>query len=126
MINSEIKELVDKNLALLPSETMITQQEAAVRSGRFLSVVAELANYQHSLINKKINADSQETVNYSAALSSSEGRDAEARKASAKASSSYIAARESLEQVEADLLWVKTIMSVFENASVLYRQMANI
>lgn len=126
MINPEIKELVNKNLELLPNETMISQQEAAVRSGRFLSVVAELANYQHTLLNKKLGADSQETVQYNSAISTAEGRDAEARKASAKANPGYLSAKESLGQVEADLVWVKTTMSVFENASVLYRQMANL
>jgi hypothetical protein len=122
MIKIEIKDLVNKNLELLPSEKTITQQEANIRSGRFLYVIAELANYQHELLNKKISADSQETIYYNTAITSTEGRDAEARKAGAKANPSYIAAKEVLAQVDADLVWVKATMSVFENASILYRQ----
>lgn len=122
MINPEIKDLVNKNLELLPSEKTITQQEASIRSGRFLYVIAELANYQHNLLNKKINADSQETISYNAALSHSEGRDAEARKAGAKANLPYLSSKKALLEVEADLLWVKTLMQVFENASILFRQ----
>lgn len=123
MIKQEIKELVDKNLELMPSEKSITQHEAEIRSGRFLHVIAELANYQHELLNQKLNADSQETVSYNNAISTAEGRDAEARKASAKANSGYISAKQALGAIEADLVWVKTIMQVFENASILYRQM---
>lgn len=126
MINPEIKELVEKNLELLPSEKTITQQEAEIRSGRFLYVIAELANYQHLLLNKKISADSQETVQYNVAISSAEGRDAETRKASAKAKTEYINAKEDLSRIDADLLWVKTIMSLFENASILYRQIGKV
>lgn len=120
----DIKAYIEENIYLLPSDKVLSQIEAQKRASKFLAVVAVLAEQKHELSNDKIKLQSLFSIANNESLRSAEGSSVGARTAAAEASSPYIEARESVEEVENNIKYLHTMMEVFNNAHILLRGMA--
>jgi hypothetical protein len=120
----DIKEYIEENLDLLPSDKVLSQVEAQKRASKFLAVVATLASAKHDLSNDKIKLQSLFSIANNEALSSAQGATVGARTAAAEASAPYIEAREGVEEVENNIKYIHTMMEVFTNAHILLRGMS--
>ena len=123
-MNKDIKEYIEENLSLLPSDKVLSQVEATKRASKFLAVISVLAEAKHDLSNEKIKLQSLFSIANNEALSSAQGSTVGARTAAAEASAPYIEAREALETIENNIRYIMTMSEVFLNAHLLLRNIA--
>jgi hypothetical protein len=123
-MNPELAEFIEEYMKLLPSDEVVHPREAERRASQFLTAIAVLAQYKHTLGSQRIKATSLERVANAQAIQLASGKTITEKKVEAEASSVYIAAREAFETEENDISYVRTLMEVFNNAHIQYRQMS--
>lgn len=119
----EVKGLVDENIELI-AYSKEAFKDAIQRSTKFLMVIAVLAEHRMELERKKAKATTLRELEYSRSITVAEGKNVTEKKVSAEANPQYSEQREVVEDIEAEISWVKTNIEVFMAASVTYRQMA--
>lgn len=110
--------------ALLPVGNAISLREAEFRAGEFLSAMASLATFKHSMTEEKIKYLSIQTATYSEELFKGTAKTMTENKVLAEASESYQKTREDFEKLENDINLIKTYYDIFKDAHLFYRQMA--
>lgn len=121
---TEIKDMIDKYVLLLPVNASISAPEAERRAGEFLSAMATITNFRHLFSEDKIRCLSVQTATYAEELAKGTAKTITENKTVAEASQSYMASREALEHIENDLSYLKSYYEIFQNAHVFYRNMA--
>lgn len=121
---SDMKVFIDKYSALLPVGTSISYVEAERRAGEFLVALAMITNWRHLLGNDKIKLTSVQTAVYAEEMSKGTSKTVTENKLNAEASAAYTNARESLEEIENDLSYLKAYYDIFTNGHIFYRTMA--
>jgi hypothetical protein len=120
----EIKEFIDEYKRLLPLSKSISSVEAERRAGKFLEAMATIADCKHEFTKVKIKDLSVQTATYAQELAKGTGKTITENKVTAEASEVYVTAREALEGTENDISYLKTYYEIFNNAHVLYRNLA--
>lgn len=119
----DIKSFIEENIALLPSDKVLSQIEAQKRASKFLAVVAILAEQKHDLTNEKIKLQSLFSIATNESLKAAQGATVGARNADSEASAPYIEAREAVEEMDNNIGYVTTMIKVFTDAHILLRGM---
>jgi len=98
--------------------------DARNRAAKFLVVQSHLSNHLKLLDDVKVKASTIEKATYAQALMKQAGKNVTENKINAEADPEYANARESLELVTAEVNWTKRHYDIFENAHVMFRQIA--
>lgn len=122
-VRDEINEVVDQYVELLPTEGLSNQIGAENKASRFLLAIAKLAALRDQLLNNKIQADSLKTVSYAEAINGAVGTNAPTKTANAEANSDFLTVEGAAKRIDNDLAYLKTMMEVFNNAHLLYRNL---
>jgi len=117
----QIESIVNQYLELLPVEDKNLLVKSEDKASRFLIAIAKLAGLKDQLLNDKIKKDSLLCVTFNEAIKTAEGKDAKARESASEATPAYMAIREEVETIEAQLTYVKTMMDIFNNGHLVYR-----
>lgn len=108
------EKIINEQLPLLEISKVLGTNEAYSRGASMLSAQGALTHVWKELADKLVLARSQEEVAYHQALSTAEGKDAEARKASAKANPIYIKARQEVELLENNVAYIQSFNRQFD------------
>jgi len=119
-ITEQINKLSDKYNELLPISDSITSQ-SEVKASQFLIALTKFAQIRDTLLNMKVSKDSLLAIAFNEAIRSSVGSDAKTREAGAKANPDYLAINEQVDMIDNKLLYLKTLMEVYNNAHLLNR-----
>lgn len=114
-----VSEMIDK-ITYSPKAV----REAADRCTSFLTTCAVLAMAKRDLEVEKARAQTVLDCQLKISLEQSTAKLVTEKKVDAQASKEYCLAREAFEELDADIGWVRTLIHVFENAHVVYRQIA--
>ena len=117
----QIESVVNQYLELLPVEDKNLLVKSEDKASRFLIAIAKLAGIRDQLLNAKIKKDSLLCVAFNEAIKTAEGKDSKAREAAAEAMPAFIAIREEVETIEAQLSYSKVMMDIFLNGHLVYR-----
>lgn len=118
-----LQKLVLDNIGLIEinREAII---EARSRAARFLIIQAQLNDHLKVLDDVMVKATTQEAATYAQALMKQAGKNVTENKINAEADPEYCAARESSEMIKSEHNWTKRHYDIFENAHVMFRQIA--
>ena len=119
-----MKTLVEQYTPLLALNGSISTSESEKRASIFLHAMAQIINAKHELNEEKIKISSVHTATYAEQLSKGTKKTMTENKTEAEASVPFINSREALERIENDIAFLKAYYDVFNNAHVLYRQLA--
>jgi len=121
---NDIKSFVEKYAALLPLGGSLSSVEYERRAGEFLAAMATITNVRHMLTADKIRLTSVQTAVYANQMSKGAAKTVTENKLNAEASEECLKAREELEGVENDITYLKAYYEIFQNAHVMYRNLA--
>jgi hypothetical protein len=110
-----VEQIVNEHIELLQVSKVLGQTEAYQRGSSFLTAQARLTNCWKELADQLVLAKAGEEQAYNNALQVAEGKDAEARKASAKANGMYLKAKEKVSLIENNTQYIQSFMRQFEN-----------
>lgn len=119
----QIKQLVDDHIDLIALGPK-AHKEALDRTTRFLIVIALLADYKLELERRKAKVATMRDAFYSHAVTTAEGKNVTEKKVQAESNKQYTDQRESVEEIDAEMWWLKTHIDMFNNAHLTYRTMA--
>lgn len=120
-LREDINTVVDQYVELLPTEGLSNQIGAESKASKFLLAIAKLAALRDQLLNDKIQADSLKSVSYAEAINGAAGTNAPTKTANAEANAEFLEVEGRAKRIDNDLMYVKTMMEVFNNAHILYR-----
>lgn len=120
MDNESVKGLVEEGVALIAYSKGITDGEE--RSSRFLGINALLATHQMDIEIGIAKLKTIEEAVYAQIYNAIESGTVSARENEVKLNPDYQTARINHANGKAELTWVKTHISIFENAHLMYRQ----
>lgn len=123
MNHEELKTKIDDHIDLIAFSAK-GLAEAKDRATKFLIISGLLLNRQKELKVAIAQLQTLANAEYYTALSGAEGGTGKAaiQKAQAEANPKYAAAREALEEAQAEEKWVSGYLEIFSNAHVTYRQ----
>lgn len=120
----EIKEFIDKHVAMLPVGNSVSFTQYETKAGDFLTALAKIADFRHIFSEDKIRLTSTHIAVYAEQMAKGTAKTVTENKLIAEASPEYIKAREDLESMENNIVYLKTFNDIFTNAHVLYRQLS--
>lgn len=124
MLQEEVRSLIDEGLKIVGRDKGVSQFEAEERASSLLIIVAELLKQKRSLESRRIKSSSIECVSLHKAVHEAEGKNVTEKKLKASANPDYIKDREEIEEVESDISYLKSMVDVFGDAHILWRQIA--
>lgn len=122
-LNDEITKIVDQYVELLPTEDNKIMVNSEAKASRFLLAVAKLASIRDRLMNYKIKKDSLKSIAYAEAINNAPGTNAPTKQANAEAAPAYLNAAEEIAVIDNQLAYSKTMIDLFNNAHLLYRNL---
>ena len=99
--------------------------DARNRAARFLVIQAHLNDHMKLLADVKVKASTEEKAKYAQAILTAGGKNVTEGKIIAEANPMYAQARESVELVDSEYNWTKKHYEIFENAHIMFRQIAS-
>lgn len=119
----QLQELINKHLDLIEinRDAII---EARSRAAIFLVVQSHLSNHLKTLEDAEVKASTIEKASYAQAILAAGGKNVTESKIQAEADPVYAEARETIELIKSELNWVKKHFDIFNNAHILFRQIA--
>lgn len=123
MTQSEIKQLINKTVSLIAISPEGIK-EANIRCTKFLTAMAIIANYKLSLEVKKAKLITVSEALYADAIQAVSGKNVTEKKINVAKDVNFTTSREQLEELNAELEWLKTYQKIFENAHLVYRNQA--
>lgn len=118
-----LKKMVSDHIDLI-SFGKNAYKEATERTTKFLVVVSILADHRLDLERHKAKVSTLRDAFYSKAMTEAEGKTITEKKLKADQEVNYTNQREAVEEIEAEISWIKTHIDIFNNAHVTYRQIA--
>lgn len=122
MLEIEVQELIETGLTLLGRERGFSSMDMEERASSLLLLVAKIGQISNELQHKRIEALSLERAYFGVTLSKTEGKNITERKIIVDANKEYRNSKVVLETLDADLAYLKTIIEVFNNGHVMWRQ----
>lgn len=122
-LSNEITKIVDQYVELLPTEDNLILVNSEAKASRFLLAVAKLASIRDRLMNHKIKKDSLRSIAYAEAINNAPGTNAPTKQANAEAAPGYLHATEEVAVIDNQLAYSKTMIDLFNNAHLLYRNL---
>lgn len=119
----EIEGLVDEMVAKIAFSPKAVR-ESAERCTSFLTSCAMLADFKRSRDVDRARAQTVVDIELRQAMDRSSAKQVTEKKMEAQSDPKYTIARQNLEEIDADISWSRTLIHVFENAHVTYRQIA--
>lgn len=117
----EIKKLIKEHVKLIEISPEGIK-DAGNRCTKFLTVVAILTNYKYKLDCNRAKVVTVMEALYADAMDEALGKTITEKKTNTARNKNYTTAREQLEQLDAQINWIKTYQKIFENAHLVYRQ----
>lgn len=121
MNEEQLRQKISEGLELI-KYTKRSLQEAPERTTQFLITVAVLADAKRAAEEDKAKLSTLVNATYAQAMGRSNAKQVTEKKAEAENDSSYSDTRESLEQCESKISWLRTYIDIFNNAHITYRQ----
>lgn len=115
--------IIQDHLPMLQVSGVLSANEAYSRGSSLLTAQARLTNCWKQLVDELVKARAYEEQAMHMAISSAEGKDADARKASAKANPERQSAAERVALIENNIAYIQSFSRQFENAYRLYTYM---
>lgn len=119
-IEDMINEVIEKTTPLMEVSASISHNEAYQNASKLLIAQGSLTNLWKKLADELIKARAEEESAMHAAVSTAEGKDADARKAAAKANPTRQAAAEKVALLENNLAYIQAFSRQFENSHRLW------
>lgn len=119
----DVKQYVDEHVDLIVfgKDSM---RESMERASKFLVVISILSEFRLSLERRKAQDITLREALYHKAINAAEGKNVTEKKIEAEANPEYTTGRESVENLDAQISWAKTNIDIFNNAHILYRNLA--
>lgn len=121
MNEDQLRAAIDEHLALITYSSKALK-EAPERTTRFLIMVALLADSKRESEEDRAKLNTLVSASKAQAISRSSLKGITEKKIEAEQDDTYTQMKESLEQCEARINWLKTYINIFENAHLTYRQ----
>lgn len=121
MDDSKLKKKIEEHLELIKYNSK-SLTEAPERATAFLIMVAILADEERATKEDKIRISTLVSASYAQAFARSPAKQVTEKKAEAENDATYSEMRESLEQCDAKISWLKTYIEIFNNGHLVYRQ----
>lgn len=118
-----LKAKIDEHVKLIKLDAKGIN-EAPERATAFLVMVALLADEKRACEQDKAKLTTLSSATFSQAIYRSPSKGVTEKKIEAEADEAYAGVRESLEECEAKISWLRTYMEIFNNAHITYRQFA--
>ena len=123
MTDQELRARIKEHLDLVTYSRQ-GMKEAAERCTAFLVMVAILTDEKRECEDEKAKITTMETASYAQAIGRSQAKQVTEKKIEAEQDQNYTIIREAKEHCEAKISWLKTYISIFENAHITYRTFA--
>jgi hypothetical protein len=113
-IEQLIEEIIEKTAPLMEVSEVLAQNEAYERGSKLLTAQGRLTNLWKQLADDLVKAKAIEEQAMYSAISVAEGKDADARKASAKANPARQVAAERVALLENNITYVQSFIKQFD------------
>lgn len=99
--------------------------DARNRAAKFLVIQAHLSEHLKVLDDVMVKASTEEKAMYAQAILGAGGKNVTEAKIIAEANPEYCRSRETIELIKSEHNWAKRHFDIFENAHVMFRQIAS-
>lgn len=118
-----IDEYIQEHVKLITLDNKGLAQ-ASSRAAQFLVVQAVIAAEIRTLKEALTQVDTMKSVQYAMAINAADGKNITEKKSLAEKDNSYTDVKESFDVIEANISYLKTHLDIFNNAHVMFRQLA--
>lgn len=119
----EVQALVDEHIQLI-AFSKNSYKEAMDRATKFLVIAAIVAEFKRDQREKLTKREALRDAFYSKAIQESEGKNITEKKSQVALNKDYSEHAEVCGVLEANISWCSTMIDIFNNAHVTYRQLA--
>lgn len=119
----EVQALVNEHIQLI-AFSKDSYKEALERATKFLVISAIVAEFKREMQEKLTKTETLRDAFYAKALSEAEGKNVTEKKAMVPLNPDYAKQVEVCGELEASIGWSRTMIDIFNNAHVTYRQIA--
>lgn len=121
-LSDNAKSVINQGNELLPAKRSSTADELQEKASMLLLIVAKLAHERRALEGLFLRATSVEKAMYAQSYNVATGKTAQDKKVNTDADKDVLQAEEEAGGLKADISYVNTMVDVFKNGHVLYRQ----
>lgn len=121
---TQLNAYADETYKLLNADNVISDREAQFRAGRFLEAQFHLSRGIRELASLLLKSKSLNEMTYTQLLTTDTSKNVTEKKAQAEANPTFISVRERFDEIEADIDNLQSLLRIFENAHVFYRQLS--
>lgn len=117
-----IKTYLEELHPLLSCDNVVGTEESRIRAGKFLEAQYQIGVATHSLTSELFKLKSLDTAIYAKLVNADQAKNVTEKKLNAESNPEYQTIHERVEQIDSDLLYLKTMLHVFDQGHVFYRQ----
>lgn len=123
MISEEVQVLIEEGLAALSRDKGLSPMDMEIRASSLLLCVASLAQYRNALEHGLVKSNSISTGAFASAIHTQDkGKNITEKKLLAESDPTYVSSREKAEETESDITYLKTMIDVFKDGHIMWRQ----
>lgn len=122
MLSEEVQDLIENGLAAITRDKGLSPMDMEIRASSLLLCVASLAQYRNGLEHGLVKSNSISTGAFAKAIHTQEkGKNITEKKLLAESDPTYVTSRESAEETESDITYLKTMIEVFKDGHIMWR-----
>lgn len=122
MLSKNAQSVIEQGNALIPSNRNANPYELQEKAGTLLLIVAKLASERRRLEGELLRATSVEKAVYAQSYNSATGKTAQDKKVNTDADKDVLQSEIEAGELKGDVAYVSTMIQVYNNAHLLYRQ----
>lgn len=122
MLSKNAQSVVEQGNALIPANKNANPYELQEKAATLLLIVAKLASERRSLESQLLRATSVEKAVYAQAYNNTTHKTAQDKKVNTDADKDVLQSEEEAGELKGDIAYVTTMIQVYNNAHLLYRQ----
>lgn len=123
MISEEVQTLIENGLAAISRDKGLSPMDMEVRASSLLLCVASLAQYRNSLEHGLVKANSISIGARAKAIHTQDkAKNITEKKLLAESDPTYVSSRETTEETDSDITYLKTMIDVFKDGHIMWRQ----
>lgn len=121
-ISKNAQSVIEQGNELIPSNRNSNPHELQDKASMLLLIVAKLAQERRMLEGQLLRATSVEKAVYAQSYNSATGKTAQDKKVNTDADRDVLQAEEEAGELKGDVTYITTMIQVYNNAHLLYRQ----
>lgn len=122
MLSKNAQSVIEQGNALIPAAKNANPYELQEKAATLLLIVAKLAHERRALESQLLRSTSVEKAMYAQSYNGASGKTVKDKEVNTDANKDVLQSKEEAGELKGDIAYVSTMIQVYNNAHLLYRQ----